>query len=114
MAKEKSVYVCSNCGQESPKWIGKCPGCGEWNTYVEEIIRKESGPKKVSTGMESVKTRPITLNEIEAADEPRIDMYDEELNRVLGGGLVTLMALFNSSLRKSSFQPVRLAPVSFF
>ena len=88
MAKEKSVYVCSNCGQESPKWIGKCPGCGEWNTYVEEIIRKESGPKKVSTGMESVKTRPITLNEIEAADEPRIDMYDEELNRVLGGGLV--------------------------
>ena len=42
MAKEKTVYVCSNCGQESPKWVGKCPSCGEWNTYVEEIVRKET------------------------------------------------------------------------
>ena len=41
MAKEKTVYVCSNCGQDSPKWVGKCPSCGEWNTYVEEIVRKE-------------------------------------------------------------------------
>ena len=47
MAKEKTVYVCSNCGQDSPKWVGKCPSCGEWNTYVEEIVRKErSGHSK--------------------------------------------------------------------
>jgi DNA repair protein RadA/Sms len=88
MSKEKTVYVCSNCGQESPKWIGRCPTCGEWNTYKEQVIRKESGPKRVSTGMESVKSRPIPLIDIETKDDPRIDMHDEELNRVLGGGLV--------------------------
>lgn len=48
MAKEKTVYVCSNCGQESPKWVGKCPSCGEWNTYVEEIVRKEVPNKRFS------------------------------------------------------------------
>ena len=41
MAKEKTVYVCTNCGQESPKWAGKCPSCGQWNTFVEEVVRKE-------------------------------------------------------------------------
>ena len=88
MPKEKTVYVCSNCGQESPKWVGKCPTCGEWNTYVEQVVRKESGPKRVSTGMESIKSKPISLVEIETKDDPRIDMHDGELNRVLGGGLV--------------------------
>ena len=44
MAKTRTVYVCQNCGVDSPKWIGKCPSCGEWNTYVEEIIHKETGP----------------------------------------------------------------------
>ena len=88
MAKEKTVYVCSNCGQESPKWVGKCPSCGEWNTYVEEIVRKEVPNKRPVSGIESPKAKPVTLNEIEADEEPRIDMHDEELNRVLGGGLV--------------------------
>ena len=46
MAKEKTVYVCTNCGQDSPKWVGKCPSCGAWNTYVEEIIRKEPANKR--------------------------------------------------------------------
>ena len=46
MAKDKTVYVCSNCGQDSPKWVGKCPSCGEWNTYVEEIVRKEVANKR--------------------------------------------------------------------
>lgn len=90
MAKEKVVYVCSNCGQESGKWVGKCPACGEWNTYVEQVVRKESPSAAraamISTGEQ--KSRPLTLNEIEAGSEPRIDMHDEELNRVLGGGLV--------------------------
>ena len=88
MAKEKTVYVCSNCGQESPKWQGKCPACGQWNTFVEEIVRKEPANKRPVSGIETVKSKPVTLDEIEAADEPRIDLHDAELNRVLGGGLV--------------------------
>lgn len=88
MAKEKTVYVCSNCGQESPKWVGKCPSCGEWNTYVEEVVRKEVVNKRPVSGIETAKAKPITLDEIIADDEPRIDLHDAELNRVLGGGLV--------------------------
>ena len=88
MAKEKTVYVCNNCGQESPKWIGKCPSCGEWNTYVEEIVRKEMVTKRPISGIETVKPKPVTFNEIIADEEPRINLHDAELNRVLGGGLV--------------------------
>ena len=85
--KTKSVYFCGECGYESPKWLGQCPGCGSWNTMVEE---------KVSTGNKSkgkqglVKSsRPVKLSEIETGDETRIRMPSAELNRVLGGGLVT-------------------------
>lgn len=88
MAKEKTMYVCSNCGQDSPKWVGKCPSCGEWNTYVEEIVRKEVINKRPASGIETPKAKPLILSDIEAGDEPRIDTHDEELNRVLGGGLV--------------------------
>ena len=88
MVKEKTVYVCSNCGQESPKWVGKCPSCGEWNTYVEEIVRKETTNRRPVSGIETQKAKPVILSEIEADDEPRINMHDDELNRVLGGGLV--------------------------
>lgn len=90
MAKLKSVYFCSNCGNESPKWMGKCPACGEWSTYVEELIRKDGAAAKqedtrsFSTG----KNIPQLLKDIRADEEPRIDMLDNELNRVLGGGLV--------------------------
>ena len=82
--------MCSNCGQESPKWIGKCPSCGQWNTYVEEIVRKE--PTNVRTQILPTlgknNHKPLPLSDINADEEPRIDMHDEELNRVLGGGLV--------------------------
>ncbi|MGN1260734.1 MAG: DNA repair protein RadA [Alloprevotella sp.] len=93
MAKEKSIYVCSHCGQESVKWQGKCPACGEWNTFVEQVIRKDVPTTKAAAtlanvGLERGKTRPVTLSEIEAGDESRMDMHDAELNRVLGGGLV--------------------------
>jgi DNA repair protein RadA/Sms len=88
MAKDKTVYVCSNCGQDSPKWIGKCPSCGEWNTYVEEIVRKEVTNKRPVSGIETPKAKPVSLCDITTSDEPRIDLKDEELNRVLGGGLV--------------------------
>lgn len=88
MAKEKTVYVCTNCGQDSPKWIGKCPNCGEWNTYVEEIVRKETVNKRPVSGIEIPKPKPTALSDITTHEEPRIDLKDEELNRVLGGGLV--------------------------
>ena len=95
MAKEKTVYICRECGQESPKWVGKCPACGAWNSYVEEIVRKESTPLRaaaslVNTGLSEGlrKPKPLPLGAIEAGEEPRIDLRDAELNRVLGGGLV--------------------------
>ncbi len=87
MAKIKSVFVCSECGYESPKWFGKCPGCGEWNTMQEEIketIKKSSGMNKRSL----VYSKPVTVNEISTADEERFDTGFSELNRVLGGGIV--------------------------
>lgn len=87
--KIKRAYVCSNCGNDSPKWLGKCPACGEWNTYVEEIISKENTTAKSSLNIfETEKAKPQYLKEIEAGEDPRIDLHDGELNRVLGGGLV--------------------------
>ena len=88
MAKTKSVYVCQNCGVDSPKWIGKCPSCGEWNSYVEEIISKDSTPKIHLGGVELVKQKPILITEVETSEESRFDTSCNELNRVLGGGLV--------------------------
>ena len=97
MAKEKTVYVCENCGQESPKWVGKCPSCCSWNTFKEFRIRKESSAS-IAAGSYgglsalpvsgSVRVRPLSVGEIDSCAEPRLDMGDEELNRVLGGGLV--------------------------
>lgn len=84
--KSKTVYFCSNCGYESPKWLGKCPGCGEWNSFVEEKVaaKKNQGGRKGL--VES--TRPVKLSEIEVKEEIRMKMPSSELNRVLGGGLV--------------------------
>ncbi|GAB6394089.1 MAG: DNA repair protein RadA [Bacteroidales bacterium] len=89
MAKTKTVYVCSNCGTDSPKWVGKCPNCGEWNTYVEEVVARESPAQRSIPGLtEKGKARPALLRDISSAEEPRINLGDAELNRVLGGGLV--------------------------
>lgn len=91
MAKTKTVYICSNCGADSPKWLGKCPNCGEWNTYVEEVVAKETPAAKrpVHSGLsERGQARPVLLRDITAEKEDRLDMKDQELNRVLGGGLV--------------------------
>jgi DNA repair protein RadA/Sms len=88
MAKDKVVYVCSDCGQESPRWIGKCPACGAWNTFKEFVVPKEAPHARSFTSTESPSIRLLTIDDIESGDEPRIDMHDQELNRVLGGGLV--------------------------
>ncbi len=87
------MYVCSNCGQESAKWIGKCPACGQWNTFQEfRSLPPTPSLRKGGLGSVSEKGRDagkvLRLHDISAHDDPRIDMHDEELNRVLGGGLV--------------------------
>lgn len=88
MAKTKSVYVCSNCGTESLKWIGKCPACGEWNTYVEEVVKKETPAQRSIPGVERSGVKPLLLRDVTSEEEVRLDLHDAELNRVLGGGLV--------------------------
>ena len=86
MAKNKTVFVCQNCGAEAAKWIGKCPSCGQWNSYVEEIISKSS--RNSIPGSDNTIARPVHLNHIQQGDEKRIDTNIGELNRVLGGGIV--------------------------
>jgi DNA repair protein RadA/Sms len=88
MAKTKNVYICQHCGNDSPKWIGKCPVCGEWNSYVEEIISKESKQSVQLAGIQMTKEKPQLISEVETTEEIRIDSGSVELNRVLGGGLV--------------------------
>lgn len=88
MAKIKVAYFCNNCGNESPKWIGKCPICGEWNTYVEESVIKSTPLNKRGNIFEVDRTKPLRLKEVTTGDDPRIDMGDGEFNRVLGGGMV--------------------------
>ncbi|MFO0495776.1 MAG: DNA repair protein RadA [Flavobacteriia bacterium] len=87
MAKIKSAYFCQNCGYETPKWLGKCPSCNEWNTFVEEIIEKNI-PTVVAFSSTTRNARPQTLQSIEQQEQPRRPLLDNELNRVLGGGLV--------------------------
>ena len=83
--KEKSVFFCKSCGNESPKWFGKCPACGEWNTCVEE---KEVRSKKTEDRRQKTEGVPMPIKEITNAEEQRIVLPFEEFNRVLGGGLV--------------------------
>ena len=85
MAKTKNVFFCQNCGHESPKWLGKCPACGEWNTFAEEKITVQA---KGSGKSRKDSARPKKLSEIEIKEEVRMRMPSSELNRVLGGGLV--------------------------
>lgn len=88
MAKKKTEtkWFCNNCGHESPKWEGRCPSCGEWNSFVEERVTKSS---KSSGKPRTSISKPQRVSEIEATDEARIKLPSNELNRVLGGGLVT-------------------------
>lgn len=95
MAKDKIAYVCTNCGQDSTKWIGKCPNCGQWNTFKEIRISNNASNSIAqrttlydAPGGKNGKSRPIKLKDIPVEAEPRINTHDTELNRVLGGGLV--------------------------
>ena len=85
--KIKTAYFCSNCGYENPKWLGKCPSCGEWNTFVEEKISTSKSTTLPGSLLPSSE-RPVRLSEIESKEEVRFRLPSKELNRVLGGGLV--------------------------
>ncbi len=88
MTKAKTVFFCQSCGHQSPKWLGKCPSCGEWNTFAEEVIQKETSRNTLSDFSLSRNSVPKQIKNIEIEDEPRIDTKNAELNRVLGGGMV--------------------------
>lgn len=92
MAKAKTIFFCSSCGASSPKWLGKCPHCSEWNTYQEELIQKETQAEEKRRSWapagKSENARAIPLPQIETGRTMRMRTPDEELNRVLGGGIV--------------------------
>ncbi|NLP45988.1 MAG: DNA repair protein RadA [Epulopiscium sp.] len=84
MAKVKTLYLCQSCGYESQRWMGRCPDCGEWNTFVEEVKTKKTS-KGVSA---TLSQKPLALNQIQITEEARISTGMPELDRVLGGGIV--------------------------
>ena len=92
LAKIKTIFACTNCGATSPKWIGKCPHCQEWNTYVEEVLSKdtttEAKDKAWKSNSQTSGNRPVALPDIKAGKTERLHTPDGELNRVLGGGIV--------------------------
>ena len=85
MAKTKSLFFCLECGYDSPKWLGRCPGCGAWNSLREEVVRKEKG-KTAYESLTAVKPQSITSVEVQPL--PRVAIGIEEIDRVLGGGIV--------------------------
>lgn len=88
MAKTKTLFFCQSCGAQSAKWVGKCPVCEEWNTYVEEVVSKDEEKAKEKGYSRTADLKPILLQQIEDSTMARIDTIDSELNRVLGGGIV--------------------------
>lgn len=85
--KAKTVYLCNSCGYESPKWLGRCPACSNWNTFVEQTVVPKSKRGRI-TGIDGTEARPMKITEISSLQAARITMPSSELNRVLGGGLV--------------------------
>jgi len=91
MSKAKSTFFCQQCGHESVKWAGQCPSCGQWNTFVEELVQKDNGknnPGWKDYNSEKRTAKTVSLNEIKNTEERRLPTADAELNRVLGGGIV--------------------------
>ena len=87
MAKATIQYVCSSCGAKAPQMLGRCPVCGEWGTYEEEVVEK-SRDHVITSSRHHDSTRPQRLQDVQATHQIRIDMHNGEINRVLGGGLV--------------------------
>ena len=87
MAKAKTIFLCNNCGYESAKWLGKCPACNEWNSFVEEKIQKANDTVITVDGQKK-SNKPMALNDVEGKESFRTPTGFEELDRVLGGGIV--------------------------
>ena len=85
MAKTKTSFFCQSCGAQSPKWLGKCPSCNEWNTIVEEVVNRDSNTSKIRI---KPNAQPKSISDIEIEERRRFPLIDDELNRVLGGGIV--------------------------
>jgi DNA repair protein RadA/Sms len=102
MNKVKTVFFCQNCGAQSAKWIGKCPSCGEWNTYAEELIQKSTSSTVHQTGSNERKqtARPLPIHTIAAAEYPRLITPDMELNPVSANRLCYCRLLYDWSRRK--------------
>lgn len=93
MSKTKTTFFCQNCGVQSAKWVGKCPSCGEWNTFVEEVVHKETKNDRLqlfasSKNAKGQSNKPVLLQNVGSAEYPRIPVPGRELTRVLGGGIV--------------------------
>ena len=88
MAKEKTVFLCNDCGYESPKWAGRCPSCGAWNTLVEKVVRSSPAARVSAAVGDKLLSQPQLIDTVSTDELPRMNMCDAELNRVLGGGLV--------------------------
>ena len=94
MAKPRTIFFCSNCGASAPKWLGKCPQCNEWNTFQEELIQKETTAEEKrkswapTMGGRSESPKAVLLEQVQTGRTPRLTTPDQELNRVLGGGIV--------------------------
>jgi len=88
MAKIKTAFFCQNCGHQTPKWLGKCPSCSEWNTFVEEIVGNNDSNVVAFSTSNGKTAKPQAVQDIEHRAESRITLHDKELNRVLGEGLV--------------------------
>ena len=88
MAKEKTVFLCNDCGYESPKWAGRCPSCGAWNTLVEKVVRSSPATRVSAAVGDKLLSQPQLIDTVSTDELPRMNMCDAELNRVLGGGLV--------------------------
>src|ERR1035437_2636631 len=87
MAKAKTTFICNDCGDASPKWLGKCPGCGAWNTLIESVTKSAAPTKNRFTSLART-TEVAILGDIDAVDMARTPTGQEELDRVLGGGIV--------------------------
>ena len=88
MAKVKTQFVCNNCGYASPKFLGRCPNCGKWNTLVEERMSDPKAERKSRVSFDGKHTQPQLISDVAMHEEPRVKTGMEELNRVLGGGVV--------------------------
>lgn len=120
MAKKKTKFICQECGYESAKWMGKCPGCQSWNSMVEEFVEPKRSQTTFQTGISSGTMKPQRITAVEKEEETRIDTQMPEFNRVLGGGMVpgslvlvggdpgigksTLLLQFSSKLASSGYK----------